>query len=66
MFKKTEQFIGDVVVVEFSGAMTLAGGDVLYNETIERLLTAGRKKIVVDLTICATSTAPVLVSWSRR
>ncbi len=41
--------VGDVVVVEVDGKITIGEGDIALRNTIKDLLEKGRKKIVVDM-----------------
>lgn len=47
--KHSERRVEDVVIVEFSGKLTLGGGDVQLRQTINDLLDRGEKKILLDL-----------------
>lgn len=41
--------VGDVVVVEINGKITIGEGDVALRNTIKELLKQGKKKIVIDM-----------------
>ncbi len=41
--------VGDVVVVEINGKITIGEGDVALRNTIKELLEQGKKKIVIDM-----------------
>ncbi len=41
--------VGDVVVVEIDGKITIGEGDVALRNTIKDLLKQGKKKIVIDM-----------------
>ncbi len=41
--------VGDVVVVEIDGKITIGEGDVALRNTIKELLEQGKKKIVIDM-----------------
>lgn len=45
----TSREIGDVVIVDFSGKITLGEGSALLRRTIRELIEKGRRKILLDL-----------------
>lgn len=49
-FRIQERTVGDVTVLELAGGITLGQGDGVFKRHIQKLLAAGRKKIVLDLT----------------
>ncbi len=47
--KHHERRVGDVVIVELSGKLTLGSGDVQLRQVVSDLLDRGEKKILLDL-----------------
>ncbi len=45
----TERRVGDVVILDLNGKMTLEGGDTLLKEAVDDLLRRGFRKIVLNL-----------------
>ena len=45
----SERVIGDVVVLDVKGRITLGDGDELLKDKVNQLVTAGRKKIILNL-----------------
>ena len=46
--KITERLIGDVVVLDLEGKMTLGEGDEDFEERVKQLVRAGQRKIVIN------------------
>ena len=49
---------GDVTLLDVTGKMTLGEGDEILKDKIHSLSQQGRKKIILNLAGCRTSTAP--------
>ena len=46
----TQRQVGDVVILDLSGTITLGEGDELLKDKINHLLAQGHRKVVLDLT----------------
>ena len=54
----SERTVGDVVIVDVSGKVTLGdGGDVVLKDKMQSLVQQGRKKVLLNLARCPMSTA---------
>ena len=45
----SERTVGDVVIVDVSGKVTLGGGDVVLKDKMQSLVQQGRKKVLLNL-----------------
>jgi anti-sigma B factor antagonist len=45
----SERTVGDVVIVDVSGKVTLGGGDVVLKDKIQSLVHQGKKKVLLNL-----------------
>ena len=52
-----ERAVGDVMVLDLKGRVTLGEGDELLKDKVNSLVNQGQKKIVLNLAECRTSTA---------
>jgi anti-sigma B factor antagonist len=45
----SERTVGDVVIVDLSGKVTLGGGDVVLKDKMQSLVQQGKKKVLLNL-----------------